>query len=66
MEKMEEVKIEVEMRGTFNLGNDKDVCLGLEIEVPGNAEFRNSIKYGPILSPHIATYWAQVVVKGEV
>ena len=50
-----QIIVEVQIKGIIALSNENDVWIGLEIEVPGNAEFRSRFKYSPILCPHITT-----------
>ena len=43
--KLGEVILEVEIIGIIAISNENDICLGLEVEVPGNKELRDKFKY---------------------
>ena len=50
-----QIIVEVNIKIIIALSNENDVCLGLEIEVLGSAEFRRRFEYDPIFCPHITT-----------
>ena len=53
--KLGEVILEVEIIGIIAISNENDICLGLEVEVPGNKELRDKFKYRAMVNPHITT-----------
>ena len=60
---MEETRVEVLIKGIIALSNSEDVCLGLDVEVPGLDDFRKNIhNFKPILNPHITTSHMWLVV----
>ena len=53
--KLGEEILEVEIKGIIAIPSELDICLGLEIEVPGNKELMEKLKYRPTVTTHITT-----------